>query len=160
MTTLLCKQDPSLTLASQMLLKLCVLPNLCETQSIKRIISVGEWTVTPMAFFCCPHLSQYYFRYSVVITWHGCPFISKNERHLIAKNGVDKYIFLCVGDSFYVDPNARNKIQGSHVCCLYFKLEWQSSKCKAEKKNNSFAPLHLCQCPCGSTCRNDHMLCI
>ena len=62
----------------------------------------------------------------------------RNERHLLAKNGVDKYIFLCVGDSFYVDPNARNKIQGSHVCCLYFKLEWQSSKCKAEKKKKEF----------------------
>ena len=97
-----------------------------------------------MAFFCWPHLSQYCFRYSAVITWHGCAFIFKNERHLLAKNGVDKYIFLCVGDSFYVDPNARNKIQGSHVCCLYFKLEWQSSKCKAEKKIEFFrtvAPL-------------------
>ena len=67
----------------------------------------------------------------------------RNERHLLAKNGVDKYIFLCVGDSFYVDPNARNKIQGSHVCCLYFKLEWQSSKCKAEKKIEFFCTVAL-----------------
>ena len=29
--------------------------------------------------------------------------------------------------------NARNQIQGFHVCCLYFKLEWLSSKCKAKQ---------------------------
>ena len=115
----------------------------------------------PLWHFFVAHNSQYCFRYSAVITWHGCAFIFKNERHLLAKNGVDKYIFLCVGDSFYVDPNARNKIQGSHVCCLYFKLEWQSSKCKAEKKKRIILhPLHFCQCPCGSKCRSDHMLCI
>ena len=121
MTTLLCKQDPSLTLASQMLLNLSALPNLCETQSIKRIISVGEWTVAPMAFFCCPHLSQYYFRYSAVITWHGCAFIFKNERHLLAKNGVDKYIFLCVGDFFL--RGSQCKEYNSGISCLLFVLQ-------------------------------------
>ena len=40
---------------------------------------------------------------------------------------------LCVVADSYVDANARNQIQGFHVCCLYFKLEWLSSKCKAKQ---------------------------
>ena len=35
---------------------------------------------------------------------------------------------LCV-----VDANAWNQIQGFRVCCLYFKLELLSSKCKAKQ---------------------------
>ena len=40
---------------------------------------------------------------------------------------------LCVVADSYVDANARNQIQGFHVFCLYFKLEWLSSKCKAKQ---------------------------
>ena len=42
----------------------------------------------------------------------------------------------CVGADSYVDVNAKNRIQGYHVCCPYFKLEWQSSKCEANKGKN------------------------
>ena len=40
---------------------------------------------------------------------------------------------LCVGADSYVDANAGNQIQGFRVCCLYFKLELLSSKCKAKQ---------------------------
>ena len=36
-------------------------------------------------------------------------------------------------------------IQGFHVFCLYFKLEWQSSKWKAEQGQELF-----CTCTCAS----------
>ena len=58
-------------------------------------------------------------------------------------------IFVCVCDGVnsYVDANARNQIQGFHVCCLYFKLEWQSSKCKVEQGQELFC---TCTCTCAS----------
>ena len=43
------------------------------------------------------------------------------------------FVSVCDGANSYMDANARNQIQGLHVCFLYFKLEWQSSKCKAEQ---------------------------
>ena len=53
-------------------------------------------------------------------------------------------IILCDGANSYVDANAWDEIQGFHVYCLYFKLEW-SSKCKAEQGQELF-----CACTCAS----------
>ena len=47
--------------------------------------------------------------------------------------------YMLYGANSYEDANARNQIQGFHVqCCLYFKQEWQSSKCKAEQGQELF----------------------
>ena len=46
---------------------------------------------------------------------------------------------VCDEANSYVDANVRNQIQGFHVqCCLYFKQEWQSSKCKGEQGQELF----------------------
>ena len=93
-----------------------------------------------MTFCCCPQLAIP-LRVSGFLKCHGYEFIFKKERHLLDRKGIItsmmlqayKYI-VCDEANSYVDANARNQIQGFYVqCCLYFKQEWQSSKCKAEQ---------------------------
>ena len=99
MTTLLCKQNASLTLASQVLLNLCALLNLCDSEYQKNYLCWEvnsypygmlkmEWTniyfyVLEILFMWIPMQGiKFRDRMSVVCTsnWNGSPASAKLKR--------------------------------------------------------------------------------